>query len=139
MKTMKYFTLCAVLGLGLLVLTAKGQSYLVNVDGNNYNVSLVTGTFNDLQIELEGTPWWGNEILAWDMSVTLQNEFLLSLFESNCAWGVNGGTVYVGDGSGPTDAINGFVVGEVVPVPEPSTLALAGLGGLSLLFLRRRK
>ena len=59
MKTMKYLTLCAVLGLGLLVLTAKGQSYLVNVDGNNYNVSLVTGTFNDLQIELEGTPWWG--------------------------------------------------------------------------------
>ena len=26
-----------------------------------------------------------------------------------------------------------------VPVPEPTTLALAGLGGLSMLFLRRRK
>jgi hypothetical protein len=27
----------------------------------------------------------------------------------------------------------------VAPVPEPATLALAGLGGLSMLFLRRRK
>jgi len=27
----------------------------------------------------------------------------------------------------------------VAPVPEPTTLALAGLGGLSMLFLRRRK
>jgi hypothetical protein len=27
----------------------------------------------------------------------------------------------------------------LVPIPEPSTLALAGLGGLSILFLRRRK
>lgn len=26
-----------------------------------------------------------------------------------------------------------------IPVPEPTTLALAGLGGLSMLFLRRRK
>jgi len=29
--------------------------------------------------------------------------------------------------------------GTVVPVPEPTTLALAGLGGLSLLLFRRRK
>jgi len=27
----------------------------------------------------------------------------------------------------------------IAPVPEPTTLALAGLGGLSMLFLRRRK
>ncbi|MGB8369228.1 MAG: PEP-CTERM sorting domain-containing protein [Verrucomicrobiia bacterium] len=27
----------------------------------------------------------------------------------------------------------------MVPVPEPSTMVLAGLGGLSLLLFRRRK
>jgi hypothetical protein len=32
-----------------------------------------------------------------------------------------------------------FGVAPVTPVPEPATLALAGLGGLSMLFLRRRK
>jgi hypothetical protein len=33
----------------------------------------------------------------------------------------------------------GSLVLDAVPVPEPATLALAGLGGLSMLFLRRRK
>jgi PEP-CTERM motif len=32
-----------------------------------------------------------------------------------------------------------FSINGVEPVPEPSTLALAGLGGLSLLLFRRRK
>jgi len=34
---------------------------------------------------------------------------------------------------------NGTMVLNAVPVPEPSTIALAGLGGLSLLLFRRRK
>jgi len=48
----------------------------------------------------------------------------------------------VGSGSSDPNAgggqsgANGF---GVAPVPEPTTLALAGLGGLSMLFLRRRK
>jgi len=48
----------------------------------------------------------------------------------------------VGSGSADPQAttgelsVNGF---GVAPVPEPTTLALAGLGGLSMLFLRRRK
>ena len=46
-----------------------------------------------------------------------------------------------GDGyyvTGSADTV--FTVsGTVAPVPEPTTLALAGLGGLSLLLFRRRK
>jgi len=34
---------------------------------------------------------------------------------------------------------NGIVLNYVVPTPEPGTLALAGLGGLSLLAFRRKK
>jgi hypothetical protein len=41
-------------------------------------------------------------------------------------------------GSGGLPA-TGAVVLSAIPVPEPATLALAGLGGLSMLFLRRRK
>ena len=36
------------------------------------------------------------------------------------------------------DGLNGFGVSAIAAVPEPTTLALAGLGGLSMLFLRRR-
>jgi hypothetical protein len=36
-------------------------------------------------------------------------------------------------------ANGGLVLFSTTPVPEPATLALAGLGGLSMLFLRRRK
>ena len=35
-------------------------------------------------------------------------------------------------------ALQGFTLG-LVPVPEPTTMVLAGLGGLSLLLFRRRK
>ena len=48
------------------------------------------------------------------------------------------GYIYAGDSSGPG---NGTIIGgwDVTAVPEPSTLALAGLGGLSLLLFCRRK
>lgn len=36
-------------------------------------------------------------------------------------------------------ANSSLVLYSAVPTPEPATLALAGLGGLSMLFLRRRK
>ncbi len=32
-----------------------------------------------------------------------------------------------------------FDIGDVAPVPEPTTLALAGLGGLSLMLFRRKR
>jgi hypothetical protein len=41
-------------------------------------------------------------------------------------------------GAAPT-FIPGFVLGEVIPTPEPGTLALCALGGASLLMFRRKK
>jgi len=43
-----------------------------------------------------------------------------------------------GQTAGPTGLV-AFGVADVTATPEPTTLALAGLGGLSMLFLRRRK
>jgi hypothetical protein len=56
------------------------------------------------------------------------------------------GSVQVGDGvsvANPTilaasGAVPGFTVGELAATPEPGTLALAALGGASLLMFRRK-
>jgi len=43
-------------------------------------------------------------------------------------------------GSASTSGVlHGFTLGEVALIPEPTTLAVMGLGGLSLLLFRRRK
>ncbi|EEF57597.1 PEP-CTERM sorting domain-containing protein [Pedosphaera parvula] len=54
------------------------------------------------------------------------------------------GTVTLGGGATPAGVIWGNNAGQVqgftlTPVPEPSTIALAGLGAASLLLFRRRK
>ena len=48
------------------------------------------------------------------------------------------GNIYAGNSSGPG---NGTIIGswDVIAVPEPSTMALAGLGDLGLLLFRRRE
>lgn len=51
----------------------------------------------------------------------------------------NADGVQSGDTDEVTDGTSGPAQFFVDPVPEPTTLALAGLGGLSMLFLRRRK
>jgi len=45
------------------------------------------------------------------------------------------GTIF-GAGAGQ---VSGFVLGRLDPVPEPSTMALAGLGAAALVIFRRRK
>lgn len=40
---------------------------------------------------------------------------------------------------GVAPSIQGFTLGSIVAVPEPGTLALAALGGASLLMFRRKK
>jgi hypothetical protein len=67
---------------------------------------------------------------------------------SEMGWGFSGGS---GTPAGPSETIwgvsagmpgglaQGFNMFGVAPVPEPSTIALAGLSSLALLLFRRRK
>jgi len=50
--------------------------------------------------------------------------------------------LYDGTSAGPEDTVNNFEISSMtiaVAAPEPSSLALIGLGSAGLLFLRRRK
>jgi hypothetical protein len=51
----------------------------------------------------------------------------------------SGNSGFIFGWSGGIDMSDTMLVLDISPVPEPSTLALAGLGGLSLLLFRRRK
>jgi hypothetical protein len=84
-----------------------------------------------------------NDLSAGDLSAQGGNWFGQSGVAYNYAGGAGlspvdlfgpSGTGLAGSGGLPTvDAIT------LNPIPEPTTLALAGLGGISMLFLRRRK
>jgi hypothetical protein len=50
-----------------------------------------------------------------------------------------GGTDIAGDPPGAPPTLNGFANFTLTAVPEPGTMALAALGGASLLLFRRRK
>jgi hypothetical protein len=98
------------------------------------------------------------ELVGWSATLGTQwSTVLTELTGNNGAgnWAANGffgytaeGTVTpgsaVGGGGDPTIFTSIFANGSltlyaVTPTPEPTTLALAGLGGLSMLLIRRRK
>ena len=102
-----------------------------------------------------GVGIWANlEMIGWNTAVGGNSlSSFIAAYNSNAAgldYGFSGvaneqlgdGGVHVGNsnffvtGSG---GVTGFTLAPITPVPEPTTIALAGLGGLALLGLRRRK
>ena len=103
-----------------------------------YDTSFSTvGTFSPglpLNISASGTPTITAEVVAYD---TAGGSYLNAQFRGHSApfnmpsvGSLATAKPLVGDY---------FTTFQVLPVPEPSTLALAGLGGLSLLLMRRKK
>lgn len=96
--------------------------------------------------------WSANEGASWStVSCEIQNSTLI-----NPGWFGESVVLYNYAGEATLNAPNVFspsaftgLAGSgysgsnpaltLLPVPEPATLALAGLGGVSMLFLRRRK
>ncbi|MDR3573131.1 MAG: PEP-CTERM sorting domain-containing protein [Anaerolineaceae bacterium] len=118
------------------------QSSNPNADGSTSLAGIAGGT---------AANW---VVVAWSANIGSTISALQSYLANNGPM-VNGwvGESVVGSGSpgtlGSTPAggifgasspfIPGFTAGLVVPVPEPGTLALAALGGASLLLFRRKK
>jgi hypothetical protein len=96
-------------------------------------------------------------IVGWSSSLgsswsQVQNQLLSGNWLANGFFGVSAiGNTYAGGANSLTPqtlfssnaqtiaGVGAFTLYSVSPVPEPSTLVLAGLGGLSLLAFRRKK
>ena len=127
--------------------------------GATVNASLISGFNNIWGITASGGDLFvanydPGKVGEYTTSGTPVNASLITGLNSPYNIAVSGGDIFVGNGNSiaeyttsgtpvNTSLISGFgapgLLGiVVVPVPEPATLALAGLSGLSLWLFRRR-
>jgi len=115
----------------------------------------VLGTLNASIAALSAGSSYTGFVIGWSANIGSTFSALQSFLASPSST-IGGNPTYVGEsavgtftaGGGSTPvpnvlatspAIPGFILGQVNAVPEPSSIALAALGGLSLLGLRRKK
>jgi hypothetical protein len=91
----------------------------------------------------EGNNWLtvSNRLATGTMIAGASSWFGTSLVTFNYNGGGAGGQPTVSVWGDSTGLLNGGLASGfyLLPIPEPSTIVLAGLGGLSLLLFRRRK
>ena len=59
------------LAVAVLALSTSVNAAMVNVGGNEYEVSIVTGSFSALSADLTTQVWWGNATLASEFAAAL--------------------------------------------------------------------
>jgi hypothetical protein len=114
-----------------------GCDYIYNVSGQADTVSMAyiqrTQSGGSLANELMA---WTGSTSSYSLYLDWQGDTPTSLYVGTIAGGQYSSEDYT---SSPGIRSLNNEGGSAGPVPEPSTLALAGLSGLSLLLFRRRK
>jgi len=131
----------------LLCLPLHAHAVLITSSaGDQYDVSTITGTWSDLSAQLMATPWWGDGLLAGELSGLFTGAKFVILAgaagstDPNLAW-------YEGSGangcSNPTcyDTSDTWAIGSevVASVSEPGSLGLLAAALVALGLVRRRK
>jgi len=138
------------------LVTEDGGAALQGSNGGAPGSLTGPGTSSGIQVDLAAGTAYSVELVGWSAALGASWSTVSGLLadgfagqqNADLSFGSTGiGTItpFATPGTGdptifPTVYSNGsFVLFSATPVPEPATLALAGLGGLSMLFLRRRK
>jgi hypothetical protein len=122
-----------------------GGSYEVIPSGLFANINLVAGIYGNFEIIAWNTAVGGANLGTFETAYNTSQTSNIGLVfgysgVANVELGDNGATIPNSNPFGAaTGQITGFTLAPVAPIPEPSTMLLAGLGGLSLLLIRRRK
>jgi hypothetical protein len=118
---------------------SSGPGSFLDLIGSVNNSLLTTSyqvfDFSSLNIALApGTRYW----IEWNSNPTASANLA---FTPNADYGVGANTEYWSWGAGRSldSAVSSTSSFQVTVVPEPSAMAMAGLGGLGILFMRRCK
>jgi hypothetical protein len=102
-------------------------------------ITLQANTQYGFDLQTDGTGANGDFFMEWNGTRTDGLSGGQAIIDGANGYTPAAGSVWLGTGDNSGDRTFVAAMTALAPVPEPSTMALAGLGGLALLFLRRRQ
>ena len=151
---MKLIHYCLLIACLICCSQIANATLIVSVPEGDFHVmATLNGTFDELETQLDDQPWWGDlglaEVIAEAVAdyFGLPNDGLAPFFATarssggdgivGCAYPNFSGNVFCSDALEPTNRSFVFATGS--RIPEPTTLALMGLGLAGVGWSKRRK